>query len=234
MFKKKYKKKLERAEYFLDNLKTFTEEAGGFAYIPSDKQQAMRANIDGFFFELISAKDFFLQDINDHYDLGLRKQDATSIDQVKNCLRCKNEKKALEVILSVEKEIISTKNTWQWQLNHYRNTATHRELLPFGYEVKWNYITSNKELFDKMKRGEVVIKPIIKGQEKEIPPDIPRVDIPRENISIHLFKDPEDPKKGNLKIEVLPYCEESLKNMKEWLESLYSQLGIPENEPQEG
>lgn len=230
----KMNEKLERAEYFLSNLKTLAKEAGGFAHIPRDKQQAMRANLDGFFFELISAKDFFLQEINDHYILGLRKQDATSIDQLKKCLSCRNEPKALDVVLNVEKEIISKKDTWQWQINNYRNSATHRELLHFGYEVVVSYVTSDKELFDKMKRGEVVIKPIFKGQEKEIPPDIPRVDVPRENISIHLFKDPEDLDQGNANVKVLPYCEESLKNMRNWLESLYSQLGIPENEPQEG
>ncbi len=195
MFKKDYRKKLERAEYCLDNLKILATESGGFSAIPQDKQQAMRANLDCFFFELISAKDFFLQEINDHYELGMQKKDATSIDQLKKCLSCRNEPKALDVVISIEKEIISNKNTWQWRINNYRNSTTHRELLHMGHEV--NMSTGG-------------------------------------DVRTYLFKDPEDSKQRNLDIEVLPYCEESLKNMKEWLESLYSQLGIPENEPQEG
>jgi hypothetical protein len=76
--------KLERAEYFLNNLKNLSRDAGGFPYIK--KTQEMRANLDGFFFELISAKDFFLQGMNDHYGLGLRKQEATDIVQLRRHL----------------------------------------------------------------------------------------------------------------------------------------------------
>jgi hypothetical protein len=182
----KVSKKLERAEYFLNNLKALEKEVGNLAHVPSDKQQVMRANLDAIFFELISAKDFFLQAINDHFTLGLRKQDATKIDRLKQCVTCKNEQKALDVIKSIRKDLVSDPNTWQWQLNNYRNSATHRELLPMGYEA-------NTELMDNR---------------------------------VFLFKDPEDPSQGNASIEVLPYCEESLKNMREWLEGLQSQLGV--------
>lgn len=131
-------KKLERAGYCLANLKTLALDAGGFAHIPSDKQQAMRANLDCFFFEIISAKDFFLQGINDHYGLGLQKQEATNIAQLKTCINCKSELKALDVVVSIEKEL-SDRNSWLWQLNNYRNSATHRELLHMGYEASTEY-----------------------------------------------------------------------------------------------
>ncbi len=216
-------KKLERAEYCLDNLKTLASDAKGFAYIPRDKQQAMRANLDCFFFELISAKDFFLQEMNDHYGLGLRKQEATNIAQLKRCLECRNELNALKVIASIG-EKLDNKNTWQWQLNNYRNSATHRELLHFTHKAEIGLKTDDKELFNKIRQGKLVVKPIFEGQEKEIPPEVPRIDIPLENIKTYLYKDPEDPSQGNL--EVIPYCEESLEGMRDWLEELYSQLSI--------
>jgi len=118
-------KKLERAEYCLQNLRSLASDAEGFAYIPRERQQAMRANLDCFFFEVISAKDFFLQGINDYYGLGLRKQEATDIAQLKRCIACKGESKASEVVESIEKQL-SNKGTWLWQLNNYRNLSTHR------------------------------------------------------------------------------------------------------------
>ena len=66
-------KKLERARYFLENIITLAEAEGGIAHITTDKQQHFRANLDGFFFEIISAKDFFLQGINDKCRLDLPK-----------------------------------------------------------------------------------------------------------------------------------------------------------------
>ena len=59
--------KLERATYFLNNLKTIADDAGGFPYVK--KSQELRASLDGFFFEIVSAKDFFLQGVNDHCKL---------------------------------------------------------------------------------------------------------------------------------------------------------------------
>ena len=216
-------RKLERADYFLNNIKTLAEDVHGFAYIT--KQQEMRANLDGFFFEIISAKDFFLQGINDHYGVGLPKQKATDIAQLKKYLRCKNESKALGVVASIEQQL-SDKNSWLWNINNYRNSATHRELLHLGHEVKINLTTNDKELFDKLRQKRVSLKPISERQEKQTPPGVKRVDIPRENIKTYLFKDPEDPSQGNADIEVIPYCKQSLERMRKLLEKLYSELVI--------
>ena len=87
-------------------------------------------------------------------------------------------------------------------------------------------ITVNKHLFDKIRQGKPVVKLIYEGEEKEIPPGVPRVDIPRENIKTYLFKDPEDPPQGHADVEVIPYCKESLTRMKELLERLYSELEL--------
>lgn len=214
-------KKLERATYCLNNLKALADEAGGFAYIKRDKQQAMRANLDCFFFEIISAKDFFLQGINDNY-ARLPKEEGTRIDLLKICLESKKHSHALEVVKSVEKKL-SDKNSWLWRLNNYRNSATHRELIPLGHEVKIRLTVDDKELFDKIKQG-VYIRPIFEGEE--IPSGVKRFDIPRENIKTYLFKDPEDPAQENADVEAIPYCEQSLERMRKFLETLYSELNV--------
>lgn len=177
-------KKLERAGYFLNNLKTLAEEAGALAYVKQDKQQEMRANLDGFFFEIISAKDFFLQGINDNY-AALAKNEATDIRQLKICLKCKDASSALEAVKSIEKEL-SDKDSWLWKLNNYRNSATHRELLHFEHTVN----------------------------------------VGRENPKTYLFENPEDPSQGHADIEVIPYCEQSLRKMRSYLEELYSKLSV--------
>jgi hypothetical protein len=67
----------------------------------------------------------------------------------------------------------------------------------------------------------VTIRPIFKGQEKEIPPDVPKVVVP---LKSYLFKDPEEISQGNADIEVIPYCEQALDNMRDFLDKLYSKL----------
>ena len=171
-------RKLERAEYFLNNLKTLASTAGGFAHIK--EQQEMRANLDGFFFEVVSAKDFFLQGINEKYRLGLTKRAATDIGQLKQ--RCLDAN-ILSVLTSIKLEL-DKKNTWLWKLNNYRNSATHRELLHLGHEAE----------------------------------------LPSGTVKTYLFEDPEDPSQGNAKTEVIPYCDQSLTNMRDFLGKLYSKL----------
>jgi len=124
-------KKLERADYFLNNIKALAEASGGFAHV--DDQHKLRANLDAFFFELISAKDFFLQEINEKY-VRLPKDEATQIDKLKRCLSCSGHTDTLMVVELIEREL-SNKNSWLWRLNNYRNSATHRELLRFGHEA---------------------------------------------------------------------------------------------------
>jgi hypothetical protein len=228
-------KKLERAGWFLLNLKALAEDAGGLAFVKPDQQQAMRANLDGFFFEIISAKDFFLQKINDKYGLGLSKMEATKTGSLIRELRCRGHSSALNVVTSI-KELLNERNlcpdqklqdddnSWLWRLNNYRNSATHRELLHVGHVAEAPPITVDKDSFDKIRQGNIVMKPIFKGQDLEIPSGVPRVDIPCENVKTFLFKDPEDSSKGNADTEALPYCEQSLERMRNFLEELYSKL----------
>ena len=204
--------KLERAGYFLNNLKTLAEDAGGFHNIRADKQQEMAANLDGFFFEIVSAKDFFLQGINDKYSAGLRKMEATDIGKLKQCLTDKNARKALSKI----EKLLATKNSWLWSLNNYRNSATHRQLLHY-----W-HVTQGPTFL--VKEGE-------KPQFQIDSTGVKRIDIPSEkyewkDIKTYLFKDPEDRSQGHLDMEVIPYCEQSLERMRKFLEKLYSELSI--------
>lgn len=220
-------KKLEQAAYCLQNLRALASDAGAFAYVPREKQQAMRANLDCFFFEVISAKDFFLQGINDSY-AGLVKNKTTDIRQLKMCLERNDASNALGVVKSIEKEL-SDKDSWLWELNNYRNSATHRELLHLGHHAKTHWVV-DKATFEKIQqakaKGTLVIKPRFEGEEESIPPNVPATDVKPENIKTYLLKDPEDPSQGNADVEVIPYCEQSLERMTRFLKELYSQLSI--------
>jgi hypothetical protein len=216
-------KKLERAAYFLSRLEALVNGAGGFAYIKREKQQELRANLDGFFFEIISAKDMFLQGINDKCNLGLERDEATNIAALKRCLKCKGELKALNAVVSIERNL-HKKNTWLWILNNYRNSSTHRDLLPIGHEAKIECVIQDKQLFDKMKQGKIRLGLIGDRQDIKIPSNVPKVTIPPENVKSYLFKDPEDSSKGNMSLEVIPYCKQSLEKMSEFLGKLYSEL----------
>jgi len=226
--------KLECARYFLDNLKSLAEDARGLHNIKMDKQQEMRANLDGFFFEIISAKDFFLQGINDRYGLGLEKDKTTKISQLKGKLKGRLSdlenpptdvnalEKALQLVTSIGK-FLDTKGSWLWRLNNYRNSATHRELLRY-----W-YITEGPTV--PVKEGEEPQFQIILDAGTKVPTQLKRIDIPSENYKFgetktYLFADPEDPSKGNADMEIIPYCEQSLTQMRELLERLNSELEL--------
>lgn len=112
-------KKLERAQYFLDQIKALALGAPSW-----------RACLDGFFFELISAKDMFLQSIADKYKAGLKRDEATNFARLKTALVLDSQ--VCDVIEDVERKISNT-TTWLWNINNYRNCATHRELLNFGF-----------------------------------------------------------------------------------------------------
>jgi len=215
--------KLECAGYLLNNLKTLAEDAGGLHNLKLNKQHEMRANLDGFFFEVISAKDFFLQGINDHYGLGLPKDDATKIPELKCALSNMSvPQNVSEVVKSVEKRL-SRRNSWLWRLNNYRNSATHRELLHY-----WN-ITEGPTFL--VREGEKPQFQIVLDSETKNPTHVRRVDIVSEDYAfkdtkMYLFADPEDSAKGKANMEIIPYCEQSLAQMKELLERLYSELEL--------
>jgi hypothetical protein len=230
-------KKLERAAYCLQNLRTLASEAGAFAYIPREKQQAMRANLDCFFFEVVSAKDFFLQGIHDACSVTSLKRHQVNESNLIDHLPDGKAKQVVTRICNLlnasnlrpEQKLQDDKDSWLWRLNNYRNSATHRELLPLWHHARIDAVV-DKATFEKMQqakaKGTLVIKPILEGEEKSISPGVPRVDVKPENIKTYLLKDPEDASQGNADIEVIPYCKQSLEKMTRFLKELYSQLGL--------
>ena len=230
-------KKLERAKYCLQNLRTLASDSEGFAYIPREKQQAMRANLDCFFFEIISAKDFFLQGVYDACSVTSLKRHQVSESNLIDHLRDGKAKQVVTKICNLldvsnlrpEQKLQDDKDSWLWRLNNYRNSATHRELLPLWHDAKIHQVV-DKATFEKIQQDvakrTLVIKPRFEGGEKSIPPNVPRVDVEPENIKTYLLKDPQDPSQGNADMEVIPYCEKSLEKMTRFLKELYSQLGI--------
>ena len=134
--------KLGRAGYFLNRIKILQQDISNFAIIDRPKEQEFRANLDGFFFEIISAKDFFLQGIINQY--GMPKVKATERKRLIKELEAHDLNDAAKVVRQIDK-LLDVKNlrpeqklrddqdSWLWRLNNYRNSATHRELLHY-----WN------------------------------------------------------------------------------------------------
>ena len=121
-------KKLKMAQCFLDNLKGLANDAGGFAHIGSSKRIEADANLDGFFFELISAKDFFLQEVNRKLKLGLKSKEVSE-----DSLLRRNMPQSAEEQVKKIKDKLSDDSTWLWRINNYRNCATHRWLFQRGF-----------------------------------------------------------------------------------------------------
>ena len=219
-------RKLSLAEYFLNKLKLLANEAGGFANIKMDKKHEVVVNLDGFLFEVMSAKDFFLQGLNKQYGLQFgKKQDATNTSQILQQLRAKNDGSLNNVIKAVEAlhRRLTKKGRWLWRLNHYRNSATHRELVHF-----WN-VAEGPTI--EVKEGEEPQFQIVLDPETKAPKYLRRIDIPSDvyefkNLGTYLLKDPSDPDKGRADVGVIEYCEKSLDNMGKLLNHLYAELQV--------
>lgn len=173
--------KLKAAEYFLDNLKKLEKEA---KHLSSADVFLTRVNLDGFFFEVIAAKDLFLQLINKLFKAGFKSGEVTT-DKL---LSINIEQKAKDTVLKI-KQLLSDESSWLWRLNNYRNVTSHRALLSRHIKIE-----------------------LVVGTSCEPP------------RSIHLFLDPDDPSKGAYPQEIIPYCEESLKKMRNFLEVLYKNI----------
>ena len=140
--------------------------------------------MDAFLFEVIAAKDFFLQEINTAFIRpALNPQDVDD-GRLMGCSLLPDNVR--NKVVGKIRKLKSQKDSWLWRLNNYRNVATHRHLLRRDFKVE------------------------VGGGD-----GIPRVYLPM---------DPDDSSKGSLDKQVIPYCEESLKQMAELLEELYSQL----------
>jgi hypothetical protein len=228
-------RKLSLAEYFLNNLRALAKEAGGFAHIRVNKKHEVIANLDGFLFELISAKDFFISGIIDLYKPQLPQnikitQKKRLIEELK-ARQLDEAAGVMEIIdqlldrsrLNTEQKLQDDEKSWLWRLNNYRNSATHRELVHF-----WH--VSNGPTIE-LREGEEPQFQIILDPKTKAPRYLRRIDVPSDvyefkDLGTYLYKDPEDPSQGNAEVEVIPYCEQSLDKVRRLLENLYSQLEI--------
>ena len=173
--------KLKAAEYFFNKLKELEKNA---RHLSSADPFLTRVNLDGFFFEVIAAKDLFLQVVNKLFNAGLKSGEVNE-----NKLLTSNiEQKAKDTVSKI-KRLLSDESSWLWRLNNYRNVTSHRALLSRHIKIELGV-----------------------GSKGE----------PPRFISLAL--DPDDSLKGGYPQEIIPYCEESLKRMQEFLEKLYNYI----------
>ena len=169
-----------------------------------------------------------MQGINDNYRLDLKKHQATDTDRLIHKLKNRNLNSALNVVTSIkgflneknlrpEQKLRDDQDSWLWRLNHYRNSAMHREVLMEVHNIILPPMKGDKS-------SRVALQ--FPGQVVGTSPGEQKVDVPEENLRICLLNNPEDPLQGQADIEVIPYCEQSLTRMKELLERLYSELEL--------
>jgi len=94
----------------------------------------LKWHLDAFFFELMSAFDCLLQEVNVHYQLGLEEEDV-KWRKLKECAENKG------VTLTVLADIEQARQQDQFKkIVKYRNMVTHRTIVP----VLEGYIISNR------------------------------------------------------------------------------------------
>jgi hypothetical protein len=115
--------KLESAKYFVDSLKCLERESGGV--LASAKPYIVTALVDAFLFEVIAAKDLFLQEVNDAFGLGLSRKDVREQTLLCNAKLPDQPKEQVKELWC----LLSDSNSWLWRLNNYRNAAAHRNII---------------------------------------------------------------------------------------------------------
>ncbi len=209
--------KLKAAEYFLNKLKELEKESG---HLASADLFLVLVNLDGFLFETIAAKDMFLQEININFN-GDLPSNKVNEDRLINSETL--EEKAKSVVKQI-KQVLSNKNSWLWRLNNYRNATAHRSLSkPIAEKTavetfagivnleKPNQPQSyNDDIYSKSENSSFLSSTASTGTVI--------------SATLYLAEDPDDSSKGYFKQEIIPYCEEVLKQMKNFLEDLKKQL----------
>jgi len=118
----------------LDGADFFCRQAVGAASMPNDLGLPLLAHrqtewyLEAFFFELMSAYDTLLQELNIVYvyDLELKPEDVRWRDEKKT----KFMKNLPEKVFNSIKE--GRKKDWFYRVQRYRNTATHHYTVPLG------------------------------------------------------------------------------------------------------
>ncbi len=139
----------------LDGSDYFCRQVLGAASMPYDLGLSLLAHrhlkwhLDAFFFELMSAYDTLLQELNIvyAYDLGLKPDNVRWNERIKN----KFMEKLPEEIFKYVKE--TRKKDWFYKIRNYRNTATHHYLVPTGsYTIglggkPWDYVEHKVSIY---------------------------------------------------------------------------------------
>ena len=115
--------KLEAAGCFIDLLKSLERESGGT--LASASPRIVTALLDAFLFEVIAAKDFFLQEVNDALGLDLSRKSVSEQELVRNPQLSIEARAQVKDLLRLS----SDTNSWLWRLNNYRNAAAHRNII---------------------------------------------------------------------------------------------------------
>ncbi len=202
-------KKLEGAEYFLNNLKNLEKKSGNLA---SADLFLILVNLDGFFFETVAAKDLFLQQINRDFKGGL----STNRVKEDKLINSKTlDEKARKAVKQIRNAVMNEMH-WLWRLNNYRNATAHRSVLKITTKTTTHIAIGadlerpNQPRFS-ISNLENQQSPFLKNNTDIYP-------------AIYLAEDPDNSSKGYHKQSVISYCEEVLQKMREFLDNLKSQL----------
>lgn len=108
--------KLWATEFFLDKLKGIHKKE---SILTGKSHKEARAYLDGFLFELISALDIFLQEINVAFKINLP---ITTFNLLKSLHKKKPNSRGLDKLWKLR----NNQNSWLYQLIEYRRHTTHR------------------------------------------------------------------------------------------------------------
>ena len=209
--------KLKAAEYFLNELKKLEKEFGNLA---SADLSLVLVNLDGFLFETIAAKDMFLQEINRNFNGGLPSNKVNE-DQLINSETLNNKEKS--VVKQIKQALIN-ENSWPWRLNNYRNATAHRSLLKLIPETKAVETFAGKIDLERPNQQQSYNNDAYSKSENLSFSSLMASTGTVISTTLYLAEDPDDFSKGYFKKEIIPYCEEVLKQMKNFLEDLKKQL----------
>jgi hypothetical protein len=117
--------KLYAAKQHLDRLRELHNNKGSI--VASEARLQAEIEIDEFFYQLVSAKDALLQEIN--RKLGLR-----LLPEEVNCEKINAELKRIsrhDLMKAINQ--ITNEKSWLWEVNQFHNISEHRELI--GKEI---------------------------------------------------------------------------------------------------
>jgi hypothetical protein len=192
--------KFKAAEYFLNELKKLKKEFGNLA---SANLFLVLVNLDGFLFEIIAALDLFKK-----------------INKIKN--NSTIEKKISELL--GDKNCDSKNWSWLRRIKEYRNATAHRSILEIIPETTAVETFAGKIDLERPNQQQSYNDDAYSKSENSSFSSSTASTGTVISTTLYLAEDPDDSSKGYFKQEIISYCEEVLKQMKNFLEDLKKQL----------